>query len=107
MPTPQEFNVAGRREARTRLGQDRLDPPRRRRGHHDGLRPRTGRRPARVDQRAALLLFSPNFGLAGAEAAADIMAEALGWDAPRKIKELAQYRDRELAVEHAPPSEDG
>ena len=106
MPTPQEFNVAGRREALTRLGQDRLDPPRRRRGHH-GLRPRTGRRPARVDQRAALLLFSPNFGLAGAEAAADIMAEALGWDAPRKIKELAQYRDRELAAEHAPPSEDG
>ena len=50
----------------------------------------TGRRPARVDRRAALLLFSPNFGLAGAEAAADIMAEALGWDAPRKIKELAQ-----------------
>jgi glycerol-3-phosphate dehydrogenase len=43
-----------------------------------------------VDRRAALLLFSPNFGLAGAEAAADIMAEALGWDAPRKIKELAQ-----------------
>ncbi|MAN96673.1 MAG: hypothetical protein CME08_06800 [Gemmatimonadetes bacterium] len=53
------------------------------------------------------ILFSPNFGLAGAEAAADIMAEALGWDAPRKIKELAQYRDRELAAEHAPPSEDG
>jgi glycerol-3-phosphate dehydrogenase len=25
MPTPQEFNVAGRREALTRLGQDRLD----------------------------------------------------------------------------------
>jgi glycerol-3-phosphate dehydrogenase len=58
-----------------------------------------------MDRRAALLLFSPNFGLAGAEAAADIMAEALGWDAPRKIKELAQYR--ELAAEHAPPSEDG
>jgi glycerol-3-phosphate dehydrogenase len=56
-----------------------------------------------MDRRAALLLFSPDFGLAGAEAAADIMAEELGWDADRKLKELAQYR--ELAAEHTLPSE--
>ena len=56
-----------------------------------------------MDRRAALLLFSPNFGLAGAEAAADIMAEALGWDADRKARELAEYA--ELADEHGLPSE--
>ena len=55
-----------------------------------------------MDRRAALLLFSPNFGLAGAEAAADIMTEALGWDADRRAQELADYR--ELAAEHALPS---
>lgn len=54
-----------------------------------------------MDRRAALLLFSPNFGLSGAEAAADIMAEALGWDADRRTRELAEYR--ELAAEHALP----
>ena len=52
-----------------------------------------------MDRRAALLLFSPNFGLAGVEAAAEIMAESLGWDADRKAHELAEYR--ELAAEHA------
>lgn len=56
-----------------------------------------------MDRRAALLLFSPNFGLAGAEAAADIMAESLEWDANRKATELAAYR--ELASEHGLPSE--
>ena len=56
-----------------------------------------------MDRRSALLLFSPNFGLAGAEAAADIMAEALEWEADRKAEELAQYR--ELAAEHTLPSE--
>ena len=55
-----------------------------------------------MDRRAALLLFSPNFGLAGAEAAADIMAEALGWDAERRERELAEYH--ELAAEHGLPS---
>ena len=55
-----------------------------------------------MDRRAALLLFSPNFGLAGAEAAADIMSEALGWDADRRAQELAEYR--ELAAEHTLPS---
>ncbi|MCZ6456703.1 MAG: FAD-dependent oxidoreductase, partial [Actinobacteria bacterium] len=56
-----------------------------------------------MDRRAALLLFSPNFGLAGAEAAAEIMAELLGWDADRTASELVQYR--ELAAEHTLPSE--
>ena len=55
-----------------------------------------------MDRRAALLLFSPNFGLAGADAAADIMAKALGWDADRRARELAEYR--ELAAEHTLPS---
>jgi glycerol-3-phosphate dehydrogenase len=54
-----------------------------------------------MDRRAALLLFSPNFGLAGADAAADIMAEALGWDADQRTRELAEYR--EFAAEHALP----
>ena len=54
-----------------------------------------------MDRRAALLLFSPNFGLAAADAAADIMAEALGWDADRRNRELAAYR--ELAAEHKLP----
>ena len=54
-----------------------------------------------MDRRAALLLFSPNFGLAGADAAADIMAEALGWDAARRTRELAEYR--EFAAEHRLP----
>ena len=54
-----------------------------------------------MDRRAALLLFSPNFGLAGADAAADIMAEALGWDAARRTRELAKYR--EFAAEHKLP----
>ena len=51
----------------------------------------------------AHLLFSPDSGLAGAEAAADIMAEALGWDPDRKAEEVARYR--ELAAEHTLPSE--
>ena len=55
-----------------------------------------------MDRRAALLFFSPNFGLAGAEAAANIMSEALGWDANRRAQELAEYR--ELAAEHTLPS---
>ncbi len=54
-----------------------------------------------MDRRAALLLFSPDFGLAGAGAAADIMAEALGWDADRTARELAEYR--KFAAEHQLP----
>ncbi len=56
-----------------------------------------------MDRRAALLLFSDNFGLAAAEAAADIMAEALGWHADRKTQELKDYHA--LAVEHGFPSD--
>ena len=55
-----------------------------------------------MDRRAALLLFSENFGLAGAEAAADIMADLLAWDGERRSHELADYRL--LASEHAPSS---
>ena len=54
-----------------------------------------------MDRRAALLLFSPNFGLAGADAAAHLMAEALGWDGDRRTRELAEYT--ELAAEHELP----
>lgn len=53
-------------------------------------------------ERAVLLLFSPNFRLAGAGAAADIMSQALGWDTDRRAQELAEYR--ELAAEHTLPS---
>ena len=55
-----------------------------------------------MDRRAALLLFSDNFGLAGAEAAADIMAEALAWNTDRRTQELEDYRA--LAAEHGLPS---
>jgi glycerol-3-phosphate dehydrogenase len=55
-----------------------------------------------MDRRAALFLFSPDFGLAGAEAATEIMSEALGWDADRRTQQLAEYR--ELATEHTMPS---
>jgi glycerol-3-phosphate dehydrogenase len=54
-----------------------------------------------MDRRAALLLFSDNFGLAAAEAAADIMAEELGWSADRKTQELEDYYS--LAAEHGLP----
>ena len=56
-----------------------------------------------MDRRAALLLFSDNFGLAAAEAAAEIMAQALGWDADRRRQELEDYRA--LAAEHGLPSD--
>ncbi len=55
-----------------------------------------------MDRRAALLLFSENFGLAAAEAAAEIMADLLAWDGERRSRELADYRL--LASEHTPPS---
>jgi len=54
-----------------------------------------------MDRRAALLLFSPNFGLAGVEEAATIMGQLLGWSAERHEDELASYR--RLAAEHAVP----
>jgi len=54
-----------------------------------------------MDRRAALLLFSPNFGLAGAEEAAAIMGDLLGWDGTRRSRELASYQ--QLAEAHGVP----
>lgn len=56
-----------------------------------------------MDRRAALLLFSPEFGLAGAKAAADIMGEELDWSADREAEEIAAYE--RLAAEHRVPPE--
>ena len=56
-----------------------------------------------MDRRAALLLFSDNFGLAAAAAAADIMADALGWHGDRKTQEVEDYHA--LAAEHGLPSD--
>lgn len=54
-----------------------------------------------MDRRGALLLFSPDFGLAGASEAAAIMSDLLGWDGERRERELAAYRT--LADEHRVP----
>ncbi|MSR19570.1 MAG: glycerol-3-phosphate dehydrogenase/oxidase [Gemmatimonadetes bacterium] len=56
-----------------------------------------------MDRRSALLLFSPNFGLAGAVEAAAIMGGLLGWDAARRAEELASYQ--RLAAEHGVPAQ--
>lgn len=56
-----------------------------------------------MDRRTALLLFSPDHGLAGAEAAAEIMAALLGWDDARRTAEVAAYQ--RLAAEHGVPTE--
>ena len=56
-----------------------------------------------MDRRAALLLFSQDHGLAGAEAAADIMAQLLGWSPDRRAEELERYRV--LALEHGLPTQ--
>jgi glycerol-3-phosphate dehydrogenase len=56
-----------------------------------------------MDRRAALLLFSPNFGLAGAPEAAAIMGEILGWNETRRRQEIASYE--QLAAEHGVPAE--
>jgi glycerol-3-phosphate dehydrogenase len=55
-----------------------------------------------MDRRGALLLFSPDFGLAGAPEAAAIMADILGWDDVRRDRELAAYR--QLAQDHGVPA---
>jgi len=44
-----------------------------------------------MDRRSALLLFSPNFGLAGAEEAAQIMGSLLSWDDARRSAEVERY----------------
>jgi glycerol-3-phosphate dehydrogenase len=54
-----------------------------------------------MDRRSALLLFSPNFGLAGVEEAASIMGDLLGWDSERRRREVASYQ--KLAAEHSVP----
>ncbi|GMR12945.1 MAG: glycerol-3-phosphate dehydrogenase [Gemmatimonadota bacterium] len=54
-----------------------------------------------MDRRAALLLFSEDHGLAGAESAADIMAQRLDWSPDRRNEELDRYRV--LAREHGVP----
>ncbi|MBM4184878.1 MAG: glycerol-3-phosphate dehydrogenase/oxidase [Gemmatimonadetes bacterium] len=56
-----------------------------------------------MDRRSALLLFSPDFGLAGAEEAARIMGTILGWSEGRRNAEIAAYQ--QLAAEHAVPTE--
>jgi glycerol-3-phosphate dehydrogenase len=55
-----------------------------------------------MDRRMALLLFSENGGLPGAEAAATIMAGRLDWDGKRLALELERYRH--LAHQHGPPA---
>jgi glycerol-3-phosphate dehydrogenase len=45
-----------------------------------------------MDRRSVLLLFPPDFGLAGAVEAAEIMGSLLGWDEARKAAELEGYQ---------------
>jgi len=54
-----------------------------------------------MDRRGALLLFSPDFGLAGVEEAATIMGDLLGWGDSRRADEITRYRT--LAAEHRVP----
>ncbi len=54
-----------------------------------------------MDRRSALLLFSPDFGLAGAGEAADIMGSLLGWDENRRNAEVERYHV--YADEHRVP----
>jgi glycerol-3-phosphate dehydrogenase len=56
-----------------------------------------------MDRRAALLLFSPDSALAGAEEAATIMGELLGWDDDRRGREVEEYRT--YVMEHRVPAE--
>jgi glycerol-3-phosphate dehydrogenase len=54
-----------------------------------------------MDRRTALLLFSPGSGLDGAQEAARIMGELLGWDASRRASEVSGYE--RFAAEHRVP----
>jgi len=56
-----------------------------------------------MDRRSALLLFSPDSGLAGAEEAAAIMGGLLGWDDERQRDEVGGYRA--YVLEHRVPAE--
>ena len=58
-----------------------------------------------MDRRAALLIFSPEQGAAAAPEAADVMAEALGWSAARREREVAGYLA--YAAEHGVPQPAG
>jgi glycerol-3-phosphate dehydrogenase len=55
-----------------------------------------------MDRRAALLLFAPDSGLAGAAEAAAIMGEMLGWSEARRESEVLAYRTR--VKEHRVPA---
>jgi len=55
-----------------------------------------------MDRRSALLLFSPDFGLAGAVEAAEIMGSLLSWDEARRSAEVEGYRA--YADEHRVPA---
>jgi glycerol-3-phosphate dehydrogenase len=54
-----------------------------------------------MDRRAALLLFAPNSGLAGATAAATIMGDLLAWNQERSDVEVSSYT--KLVAEHRVP----
>ncbi|MBW3534133.1 MAG: glycerol-3-phosphate dehydrogenase/oxidase [Gemmatimonadetes bacterium] len=56
-----------------------------------------------MDRRAALLLFAPGHGLAGAAPAAGILGDVLGWDAERRRREIADYHA--FAAGHGVPAE--
>jgi glycerol-3-phosphate dehydrogenase len=56
-----------------------------------------------MDRRGALLLFSPDFGLAGVAEGAAIMADILGWDGARRDREIASYQ--RLARAHGVPED--
>ncbi len=56
-----------------------------------------------MDRRAALLLFAPDSGIAGAVDAARIMADLLGWDSVRTESEVAGYSL--YVAEHRVPAE--
>lgn len=56
-----------------------------------------------MDRRLAALLFVENSALRGADEAARIMGDLLGWDEQRRSEEVASYR--QLAAEHRVPAE--
>ena len=58
-----------------------------------------------MDRRAALLIFSPEQGAAAAPAAADVLADALGWSAERREREVESYLAH--AAEHGVPPPPG
>ncbi|HEY8346015.1 MAG TPA: glycerol-3-phosphate dehydrogenase/oxidase [Symbiobacteriaceae bacterium] len=45
-----------------------------------------------MDRRAALLIFSPDHGLAGVEEAARVMGDLLGWDEAERNRQVEAYR---------------